>query len=104
MSFNCAWYGNSSGQNVGAGVAIYWYNGSSWAALTDTSVDYQYLMQDGGGSTEYRAWYGFGSLGITHNPSNTNPIYRLYGRVRHSGGSIRIGTPGVHITLMEIQA
>lgn len=106
MHFNIAWYGTSSGNNIGAGVAIYYNDGSSYSALTDAADgSYHYLMQDGGGATEYRAWYGQGSLQAYHNPTNTNPTYRLYGRTRHgSGGSLRVGQPGVSITLMEIQA
>lgn len=105
MHFNIAWYGTSSGQNVGGGVAIYYHDGSSYSSLTDAADgSYHYLTQDGGGATEYRAWYGQGSLQAYHNPTNTNPTYRLYGRTRHSGNTIRIGQPGVSITLMEIQA
>ena len=106
MHFNVAWYGNSTGQNIGGGVAIYYWNGSSFVALTDVSGTgaYHYLKQDGGGTTEYRAWYGFGSIQAYHNPPISNPTYRIYGRTRHSGNNIRIGGTGVHITLMEIQA
>ena len=98
-------YGNATGNNIGGGMQIVWSNDNfnSHSAGLGSTANHDYFFQ-GTGSTAYYAFYGQAVVKARHNPSCSNPRYRLYANVRTTNLSLRISQKGCFMECIEIKA